>query len=163
MIFVNNRLNSAYVLFICFKLQILAIEWPSVTLLLRKRWSTWMGSKLILSTWWWFFFPSFSSFFALCLSTVVFWILGPCLWISMVVFGVLILCLSSRTDVHKTMDRLNQGGRNSLLLHFSQILWKVSSANFCINFIVELFVLIKNVKKKCWMQGMVIYNCDFFS
>lgn len=118
MIFVNNRLNSAYVLFICFKLQILAIEWPSVTLLLRKRWSTWMGSKLILSTWWWFFFPSFSSFFALCLSTVVFWILGPCLWISMVVFGVLILCLSSRTDVHKTMDRLNQGGRNSLLLHF---------------------------------------------
>lgn len=30
-----------------------------------------------------------------------------------------------RTNVHKTMDRLNQGGRNSLLLHFSQILWKV--------------------------------------
>lgn len=62
MIFVNNRLNLACVLFICFKLQILAIEWASVTLLLRKRWSTWMGSKLILSAWWWFFFPSFSSF-----------------------------------------------------------------------------------------------------
>lgn len=73
------------------------------------------------------------------------------------VFGVLVLSLSSRTDVHKTMDRLNQGGRNSLLLRFSQILWKVTNASFCINFIVELFVLIKNVKKKL-VQGMVIYK-----
>lgn len=108
-------------------------------------------------------FPLLFLFFALCLSTVVFWTLGPCLWISMVVFGVLILCLSSRTDVQKTMDRLNQGGRNSLLLHFSQILWKVSNTNFCINFIVELFVLIKNVKKKSWIQGMVIYKLWFLA
>lgn len=75
MIFLSNRLNSAYVFITCFKLQILAIVWGSVMLLLRKRWSTWMGSKLILNLVV-ILFPLLFLFFALCLSTVVFWIWG---------------------------------------------------------------------------------------
>lgn len=114
-IFLNYWLNSMSVLFICFKLQIFAIlsfSYASFEEKVKYMNGIQVNSVNLVVI---FFPPSVSSFSLLCLSTVVFWILGPCLWISVVVF-VLIFCLLSRTDVHKTMDRLNQGGRNSLLL-----------------------------------------------
>lgn len=104
------------------------------------------GIQIILSTWWWFFSLPFLffCFFVSALWCFGFWgLVCESQWLYLMSW--FFACHQEQMFTNQWTGWIREVGI-ACCFNFPIMLWKVSNANCCIDFVIERFVLIKNVK-----------------